>query len=235
MVAYRVSGGSPYRVVQTSQGVTIAAPPTRTEAQFLDVLQSVRDAQAQAAASATAAQNSAALVGAPAGTAINAWWQGYSTAIGRSLATAANAAAARTAIQAAPLDATLPADTGWVTGILPTTTAWGTAGPMSGAGANEYGGRIWRGWCTLSFRVPYTGATLTAGSDGNIGDNTITTVSDTRFRPPRNVQGTATVSGVATWFCRIGKDGVLQLTHGGFPGQALASGAALDIELTWQV
>lgn len=235
MATYRVGGGSPYKVVQVGGSVSIKAPPTRTEAQFVAMVRSSQDAQAAAATSAQAAQAAANLVGAPAASAMNAWWQGYSSATGRAVATAADAAAARAAIQAAPLDTTLPADTGWVTGIAPTTASWGSAGPIAGAGANDWGGRIWRGWCTVSFRVSYTGSTITADSTGNVTDTVITTISDARFRPPRNMQSVGTISGGATWYVRLGSTGVLHLTHGSFNGQALASGSALDIEITWQV
>lgn len=116
---------------------------------------------------------------------------------------------------------TLFEDTGWVTSGVTIT-------PQSGWTISSFNVRRVNNHVTGYVNLTRTGATITAGSDGNFADVPMFTMpSGWQNLGPQDKYFPVFRAGVGTWWGRINHGGgSVNLTHGSYPSQALASGSA---------
>ena len=101
-------------------------------------------------------------------------------------------------------------NTGWITSGIAFSTATGWT-------ISKYAARRGQGRVRLSVYMQYTGATTyTAGTNGDLADlpGILTVPADWRGISTIAWFGTATKSGVCTWFTRFNNNGTVDITHG---------------------
>lgn len=148
--------------------------------------------------------------------------------------TPANIGAA-TAAQGAKADTAVQKITGaWSTaGISADSTnvsgGWSAPGTGGQVGINVRNNDL----VTLAIGFTWSGAALTGGSDGNLADQNLGTITDTTLRPPVAQDVIIGRSGYPSYWGCITEAGVITLVACCFPGQTLANGTGLRIWAQW--
>lgn len=132
-------------------------------------------------------------------------------------------------IDAAPLVYT---DTGWtLSGLNANTPAFTGIADSNGRTTALGGGmRKWGPVIELRFRVTKGTGTITANAQGNIGDATCATISNTAYRPAGTVYTLFDYGpGLGSGAARIGTDGTVVLTDF-YPNAKIEPGRQIQID-----
>lgn len=134
--------------------------------------------------------------------------------------------ALRTALAPVPIT-----DTGWtLNGLVPSSPAWvGITDPDGLSGTSVKGGmRKVGNLVELRFRATRGGATLTANSQGNIGDSLLANITNTAFRPAGTVYGTFDFGPtMGTGGFRVQPDGAIYVVDA-YPNAKINSGSTIQ-------
>lgn len=139
-------------------------------------------------------------------------------------------AALRTALAPTPIS-----DTGWTLNGLTVAANWsgltdsnGVSGSTLTGGMRKVGSHV-----ELRFRATRSGTTLTANSQGNIGDTLVCTINNTAFRPAGNIYGTFDIGpGMGTGGCRIEPSGAVYIVDA-YPSAKITSGSRIQIGVNY--
>lgn len=135
----------------------------------------------------------------------------------------------RTALAPTPVT-----DTGWtLAGITPATNFSGIADSMGNSTGLKGGLRKVGNLVELRFRVTRSGATLSAGSNGNVADTLVATITNSALRPSGIVYNLFDIGpGTGSGGARVEPDGSVKIIDA-YPNRQIPSGTVLQFQFMY--